>query len=378
MLGMVCPSMDRRKLLTLLGGSFTVGLAGCLGNGDDDGGDGNGTDDENGDDANGGDENGGDDGNGADDGNGDDEPEPDPAEFGVSLLDLPSSILAGEGLSVGYVVENVGELEGTQEVLFTVNDETEGTEELTLGAGEDYEGEFSLAEVDLLDGLDITVATDDDEASEHVAVVDPAAETFEATSTDGFIAIGEETEEAAREEGIGLDPEEDLAGPVIIEGEIDDEENRWESIAVDFPDLNPAALLEGEDGADELRVDLDEISLLVETPDGLGGEFDQDEGIMSVEGILQIQAFIMADPEDEEAEPLVIDIDVAATTEESGEMVGEYDDSDNPVTVTVVDNTAEVRELEDPIIGSVVNTQLELPAESGDVWLEIGFDLDLD
>ncbi len=371
--------MDRRKLLTLLGGSLTVGLAGCLGNGDDDGDDGNGTDDENGDDdPNGTDENGDDNGDGNGDENGDDEPEPDPAEFVVSLLDLPSSILAGEDLSIGYVVENIGELEGTQEILFTVNDEIEGSEELTLGAGEDYEGEFSLTEVDLLDGLDITLTSDDDEASEHVAIVDPAAETFTATSTDGFIGIGEETEDAAREEGIGLVPEENLEGPVVIEGEIDDETGTWESIAVDFPDLDPAELLEGEDGADELPVDLDEISLLVETPEGLAGEFDQEDGIMSVEGILQIQAFIMADPEDEDAEPLVIDIDVAATTEESGEMVGEYDDSDDPVTVTVVDNTAEVRELEDPLIGSIVNNQLELPAESGDVWLEIAFDLDLE
>ena len=42
--------MQRRKLLGLLGGSLTVGLAGCLGNGDDDNGDDGNGDDDNGDD----------------------------------------------------------------------------------------------------------------------------------------------------------------------------------------------------------------------------------------------------------------------------------------------------------------------------------------
>lgn len=356
--------MERRKLLAMIGGSVTVGVAGCLGDDDDDDGE-----DPNGDD------------NGADDPNGDDDENGEPdeeARFEVSFRDVPGEIVSGDDLAVGYAVENTGDLEGTQDVQFDAGEAGTDSESVTLAGGESHEGEFTLTEVTITGTLTLTLSTADDEATTSVAVVDPTADTFIATSTDGFIEIGAETEEQAREDPIGLHPEEDLDGPVIIEGQIDDEAGTWSSVSIDFPDLDVRQLLAGEEGVDELPIDLDDIDILVETPEGLGGQLDQTEGVWTVEGPLRLLGFIGVEDTDEAEPALDIEIEIEAVTGESGAMEGSYDDSEAPVRATIVDNTATVAEIEDPLVGPIINDELGLPAEPGDVWFEIGFEIEYD
>ncbi len=149
--------MERRKLLALLGGSASVAVAGCLG-GDGDGGNNNSSNDDGGDDANGGD------GSEAE------------ASLAIDLTSTPDSVEIGGTLTAEWEVENTGDLEGTQTVVFSVGSlAPEGSQEVTLGGGETTTGEFSytVAEGDTGE-LTVTVATDDDSAEATVTVPEPA------------------------------------------------------------------------------------------------------------------------------------------------------------------------------------------------------------
>jgi hypothetical protein len=151
--------MQRRTLLCLLGGSLTVSAAGCLG-GDSDsgGGDNNSSDDSGGDDANGGD------GSEAE------------ASLAIEVTSTPDSVEIGGTLTAEWEVENTGDLEGTQTVVFSVDSLVpEGSQEVTLGGGETTTGEFSYTVTEGDTGeLTVTVATDDDTAEATVTVPEPA------------------------------------------------------------------------------------------------------------------------------------------------------------------------------------------------------------
>lgn len=146
--------MERRKLLTLMGGTVTAGLAGCLGgDGDDDG--------------------GGD--NGGDDGNGDDNGSQNPANFAVEITSATDSVEIGGSMTVEWEVENTGGQEGTQTVVFSVGGSEQGSEEVTVGGGETSSGEFSYTATESDAGeITATVETDDDSAEASVTVPEPA------------------------------------------------------------------------------------------------------------------------------------------------------------------------------------------------------------
>ena len=137
------------------------------GNGEDDpDGGGNGEDDPNGG------------GNGEDDpdggGNGEDDPDggdPAPANFVVEIVEIPDSIEEETTMTVGIVVENTGEEEDTQPVVFDVDGQQQDNVVSTLGGGETDVSEFSY-EVgsDAPEQLTVTVSTDDDEAESTVDV----------------------------------------------------------------------------------------------------------------------------------------------------------------------------------------------------------------
>jgi hypothetical protein len=168
--------MERRKLLALLGGSASLGLAGCLGGGGDDDGEDNG-----GDGGNGGDDNGGDGGNGGDDnggdgGNGDDNGEPSEANLAISVTSSTDTVAPGESATVEWEVENTGGMEGSGTVVFSVGGSQEDSQDVTVGGGETATGEFSYtaAEGDSGD-LALTVAIDGDEASATVTIPEAAS-----------------------------------------------------------------------------------------------------------------------------------------------------------------------------------------------------------
>jgi hypothetical protein len=153
--------MERRRLLALLGGSASLGIAGCLGGGDNDGDDNEST--ENGGD-NGGAENGSD--NGGDGGE---------ANIEVSITSAPSEIQAGGSTTVEWAVENTGNSEGSETVVFSVGGEQEASEEVTVGAGETATGEFTLDVSAAVSGdLTLSVAAGDAEATAPVTVPEEA------------------------------------------------------------------------------------------------------------------------------------------------------------------------------------------------------------
>ncbi|MCU4926847.1 malectin domain-containing carbohydrate-binding protein [Halobacteria archaeon AArc-dxtr1] len=143
---------DRRRVLQAVGGAGFAGLAGCLGD-----------DDENGDDEP------ADDGNGDDDENG----EEDPAAFEITALTPgQTSLTRGESVDVNAAIENTGEQEGTQTVALTFDGEEHDSDELTLSAGSDET--VSFASIDTADfepgDYDYEVTTEDDAAGETVTV----------------------------------------------------------------------------------------------------------------------------------------------------------------------------------------------------------------
>lgn len=334
------PTMNRRKLLAVLGTSATGAVAGCLGGDDDD--EPNGADDPNGDD-----ENGVADENGTDEPNGDDDPNGDPptaGDFSVSLLDTPATVDVGAEVTVGYQVENVGDAEDTFDVILEIDGEEIDRESVTLEAGAETTGQFTYdVDIEQTEPLAVTVTSDDTSDEVEITVVEPGPQSFVAESTGGFLSLAGETREEAAEHELALQlpPSVDVAEPIIVEGEI--ENGRWEATDIQLPDVS----VQG-------------IAVETEAPDGLEGDFDIEEGIMTVEGSWRM------DVGPGEAEPFI-----NATTGESGALTGEFDLEAEEPSVTLVDNQLTV----DEIGFDTIDEELGLPREAGEVWLELDMTL---
>lgn len=334
------PTMNRRKLLAVLGTSATGAVAGCLGGDDDD--EPNGADDPNGDD-----ENGVADENGTDEPNGDDDPNGDPpaaGDFSVSLLDTPATVDVGAEVTVGYQVENVGDAEDTFDVVLEIDGEEIDRESVTLEAGAETTGQFTYdVDIEQTEPLAVTITSDDTSDEVEITVVEPGPQSFVAESTGGFLSLAGETREEAAEHELALQlpPSVDVAEPIIVEGEI--ENGRWEATDIQLPDVS----VQG-------------IAVETEAPDGLEGDFDIEEGIMTVEGSWRM------DVGPGEAEPFI-----NATTGESGALTGEFDLEAEEPSVTLVDNQLTV----DEIGFDTIDEELGLPREAGEVWLELDMTL---
>ena len=95
----------------------------------------------------------------------------DPAFFGVSIVSAPDSAATGDEIDVEYAVENEGTEAGTQDVVFSVDGEQVDTEEVELDGGETFDGTFTYEIADdVTTDLEVSVASEDDEASETISV----------------------------------------------------------------------------------------------------------------------------------------------------------------------------------------------------------------
>jgi hypothetical protein len=108
----------------------------------------------------------------------------DPPFFDVTVTDIDDAVTEGETVTVAYEVTNTGGVETTQDITLAVNGTTEDTEtDVTLGSGETVSDQFSYdTGTGDAPALDVSVASDDDTATETVAVNEPAF--FEVTITD--------------------------------------------------------------------------------------------------------------------------------------------------------------------------------------------------
>ena len=143
------------------------------------------------------------------------EPPEDPL-FRIDSLDVPSSVEEGDDIPVTVTVTNIGDLDDTQTVAVTADDETVVEEEVTLGAGEseviettiesiqvaasdgldDEESELEADEVEILESIialdtsiAVTATTDDRTETASVSVETPAPAAFEVDSVDAPAAV---------------------------------------------------------------------------------------------------------------------------------------------------------------------------------------------
>jgi hypothetical protein len=163
---------------------------------------------------------------------------------------------------------------------------------------------------------------------------------LEAALTSGFLTIGVDSEQQARESTRNrLEfTEETLEITATVDG------NQWESTAIETSST----------GGSSSPVQLT-------APEGLSGRIDTANETLTVEGTLVLETA---------GEPL--EFDISATTGQSGSLTGSADLGPEGGTATVVDNTFTIPATEGPI-----DDALGLPTEAGQNWLELEFDLTL-
>jgi len=117
-----------------------------------------------------------------------------PPFFAVTVTGVDTPVTEGETTTVDYEVTNVGDVTGTQDIVFEVNGTTETTEtDLTLAGNETFTGSFSYETVDGdAPGVEVAVASADDTATETVGVEEPALFAVTITSIDQDVPEGAE------------------------------------------------------------------------------------------------------------------------------------------------------------------------------------------
>jgi len=328
-------SMRRRQLLALTGGTVSIAVAGCLG--DDDETEPVDTDDDDGE--NGTPENGEDD-DGGDDENGAPEPELDGLDVDVSDSVLPVDDETSITVTASYddgseeTVTDDATITSDDESLVSVSEGTitwegEGTVTLTV----EYEGFEETVEVE-------TEADEEDEDAEPFELGD----AFEAEGVGGYISFAEESEADAEEEGLTFPTEAEDGEAIAVEATVDGD--TWESTSVEFPE-----------------VDTGTARATIEALDGLSGDIDFENGIMTAEGTLEVTI------EDDDS----FEFEISATSEESGELSGDVDAEFAPAEVTVVDNEFII---DDETGDALIDGFLGLPAEDpGENWLVLTFEM---
>lgn len=120
-------------------------------------------------------------------------PLPDDPLFRIEITDHDSAVKEGEEVSVSYRVWNAGGAEGTQDIVFTVNDAQEDAHTgINLGPGDDHTGTFSWT-AGSPGSYSFEISSDDRSASVTVIVeedeepVEPDPDDPEEPAEEGFL-----------------------------------------------------------------------------------------------------------------------------------------------------------------------------------------------
>ena len=123
-----------------------------------------------------------------------------PPFFEVTLNEYDEEVLEGDEFSVDYVVENIGEVEDTQNVIFTVEVEDDGTEvhsetveDVDLGEGDTHDEVFTWDADEDLGEYYFSIETDDDTGEGTFEVMEPAFFDVSIVEYEEEPVIGEET-----------------------------------------------------------------------------------------------------------------------------------------------------------------------------------------
>ncbi|MBS3782096.1 MAG: VCBS repeat-containing protein [Candidatus Thermoplasmatota archaeon] len=113
-----------------------------------------------------------------------------PAYFEVEIIDYDENVTVGDNVTVELTVENTGELEGTQDIVLTVDDTEVDSREVTLAGGDTESVEFTW-ETEEAGDYDLEVASEDTSDSVTVTVgeVDEEEEDGLVPGIPGFTSI---------------------------------------------------------------------------------------------------------------------------------------------------------------------------------------------
>lgn len=252
-----------------------------------------------------------------------------PVETGPGTLQL--NVVDADGVAIGGASVTGDGIDETTN--------SDGVLTLELEAG-DYDLTITSGELEATQTVTIEADETTSATVELAASATGAVSSFDGINSSGFTAFAEDNESGARENGISFPP-----GDVIINGDVSDGE--WTSTNVEFKELTVSGF-----------------SVQVEAVNGFSGTFDEEAGLMTVEGELMVtvggdQSFSYS---------------IAATTGESGALTGSADFNSESGTATIVDNEYTVNDSTDD---AVLNSVLGLPVEEpGRAWIELAIDFD--
>ncbi|QLG27266.1 PKD domain-containing protein [Halorarum halophilum] len=102
-----------------------------------------------------------------------------PASFQLSALDVESPVTQGDTATVTATVENVGDESATQTVALEIDGTETDSQDVTLDGGASQQVSFDVDTTDLSTGdHDVTVSTEDDSASDTLAVSEEPPENL--------------------------------------------------------------------------------------------------------------------------------------------------------------------------------------------------------
>jgi PKD repeat protein len=177
------------------------------------------------------------------------EPEPEPANFDVTIDGTNSPVFEGEVLQVDYTVKNNGSSSGTQQIALDINGEQESSEEISLDPDESKDSTLTWStSVGDAGDYDYTATVSSEDTNDQVQVdveaLEPTVDISDIESSEDVISEGESTIFSA-----DLDANQDLEdvdvrfksdGYVLDEETVDldgDNENPVESESLTWSNL---------------------------------------------------------------------------------------------------------------------------------------------
>lgn len=235
------------------------------------------------------------------------------AEFEVEITEPEEDqqIVEGDTVSVEYTVNNIGEVEGTQEIEFLVDGTEEDSHEITVGGDQEVDS-FFIWEAEDPGVRELTVSSDDDSDEVNVTVLSEAEFIVDINeeASDTEVVEGEDLEIEVEVENIG----EVQATQMIILYGIEDEDEE-DMIILDEQQVS----LEGESS--------EMITLTWETEVGEAGDYtlevasDDDEDRIDVtvleDAYFEVSIEELSDDEVIEGEDIELTYSVTNTGETS-------------------------------------------------------------